>query len=167
VDIQVPHPKTAWTSTIDKFPAEGDDPPDHALTETTWISTIDEFPGDDPPNHTLITQESHNILFNEGGPAPSFYQAILEPGRVDGAVNQGPDNIPVVPNIVPATEQPKQMTEEYPNVVSGQIFLDPCGKQPTRSHHGYKYLAAFIDNKSRRVSVSVGEVWFQTDTNSV
>jgi hypothetical protein len=150
MNIQVLCAETAWISTIDKPPGRGDGPPNYALTVSkvsleVWHHCFD---------YLSMDIESCDVVFDEGGTAP-LNQIILKPEGIDGvdAINQEPDDIPVVPNIMLTTEKPKQMhtdtnevTKGHPNVISRQIFSDPC-KQPTQSHHGYKYLAAFIDNK--------------------
>jgi len=138
MDIEVPHPETARIADVDVFPNEGDEMPAQVLAAWTNVSkaSLEVW-------HRRLGHLSHSTV-----------QQMLSKGMVTGMeftdklLPTGPCE-PCLKGKQTRTDISK-VADERSEGVLGRIFSDLC-EQPTRSHHGYRYLATFTDDKSRHV----------------
>jgi transposase InsO family protein len=142
MDIQVPRPETARIAGVEDFPSEGDNALIYALAARSNVSkaSLDVW-------HRRFGHLHIDAVLR-----------MLQKGMVKGMEisDKSPRTHPCEPCLKGKQTQAEisKITEDRSDVILGRIHSDLCGKQPTRTHHGFEYFVTFTDDKSRKVGIA-------------
>jgi len=142
MDIKVTTIKSAKLTTVPTFPSEGEEAPALALTTCTKPSSAN-------------LQTWHCQL---GHLSPEVVSHMLSKNMVTGMEITDRSTIAMPCKQCIKGKQSHtdihKSTDSRSDTVLSCIFLDVCGRLPTKSHNGYEYFVTWVDNKSQKVFVA-------------